>query len=187
MQTIQTMRSSRPVVAQSQRVAAANRPTCRTLLPARVRNVHAQVISRAEVTTPERSAVQQMVQTGTSVQQDASVSLKDKVASFIQTTAKAAAVLGVAMALVSVVVNRWTATCGTSHICVVTQDRCICCLKSFTYQCFALYKGSSMSLHARRLKALSVSFLDALSACQAVCHITPLTLIFGISGVDVYL
>lgn len=177
MQTIQTMRSSRPFVAQSQRVAAANRPTCRPVLPARVRNVHAQVISRAEVTSPERSAVQQIVQTGTSVQQDASVSLKDKVASFIQTTAKAAAVLGVAMALVSVV------DCYS----VVTQDRCICCLKSFTYQCFALYKGSSMSLHARRLKALSVSFLDALSACQAVCHITPLTLIFGISGVDVYL
>lgn len=103
MQTIQTMRSSRPFVAQSQRVAAANRPTCRPVLPARVRNVHAQVTSRAEVTTPERSAVQQIVQTGTSVQQDAAVSLKHKVTSFIQTTAKAAAVLGVAMALVSVV------------------------------------------------------------------------------------
>lgn len=78
------------------------RPIGRPVLPAHVRHVHAHaaVQQTDRVAPAPESSTQAVVQPSPS-NSPAAPSLKEKVSGFIKSTAKAAAILGVAVALVS--------------------------------------------------------------------------------------
>jgi hypothetical protein len=90
--------------ARTQAFVASARPICRPVLPARPWHVHAYAaVSQTghKVTTAPESA-QAVVQPSPVAAPAAAPSLQEKLSKLVRSTAKAAAILGVAVALVSV-------------------------------------------------------------------------------------
>jgi hypothetical protein len=103
MQT--SLRSPAAVQCRRAAFAAPTRVICRSFLPARVKYVHARAAgsSTERVVTGPSTVTPQAVQTQVQASPAVAPSLQQKLSYFLRSTAKAAAILGVAVALVGTI------------------------------------------------------------------------------------